>query len=120
MPSVRKSSRTAGQRALSQTVPVTRRHTADRHHLQANIRPSTGWTGLLEAHGSLAGVLSGAVPSGGTGTSCWRWRTVCGMSWRRLAWEDASMSSGVVPDVSALAINVTIPGEAPLDRHPAW
>ncbi len=30
------------------------------------------------------------------------------------------MSSGVVPDVSALAINVTIPGEAPLDRHPAW
>ena len=31
------------------------------------------------------------------------------MSWRRLAWEDASMSSGVVPDVSALAINVTIP-----------
>jgi hypothetical protein len=31
------------------------------------------------------------------------------MSWRRLAWEDASIRSGVVPGVSALAINVTIP-----------
>jgi hypothetical protein len=31
-----------------------------------------------------------------------------GMSVRRLAWKDASMSSDVAPDVSALAINVTI------------
>jgi hypothetical protein len=31
------------------------------------------------------------------------------MTGRRVAWEDASMSSDVAPDVSALAINVTIP-----------
>ncbi len=38
-----------------------------------------------------------------------RLRPEGGRSGRRLAWEDASMSSDVAPDVSALAINVTIP-----------
>ncbi len=33
------------------------------------------------------------------------------MSWRRLAREDAPVSSGGVPGVSALTINVTIPEE---------
>jgi len=48
-------------------VSVTRRDTVDRHHL------STGWTGLLEAHGSLVEVLVEAASSGETGMSCWRW-----------------------------------------------
>ena len=50
---------------------------ADRHYLEANLRP-TGWTGLLKAHGSLVEVLVQAAPSGYTGTSCSRWRSVCG------------------------------------------
>src|SRR6266849_9782738 len=33
-----KTSRTAGRRAFSRTVPVTQRHTGDRHHLKADLR----------------------------------------------------------------------------------
>src|SRR5262245_58749002 len=55
--------RTAGRRAFSWTVPVTQRHTADQHHLKANFRPRTGWTGLLAAQGSLAEVLSKQHPA---------------------------------------------------------
>ena len=34
----------AGRRAFSRTVPVTLRHTGDRHHLEADLRSSPGWT----------------------------------------------------------------------------
>ncbi len=37
------------RRAFSRTVPVTQRHTVDRHHLEADLRSSTGW---LAAGGS--------------------------------------------------------------------
>jgi len=37
----------SARRAFSRAVPGTRRHTVDRHHLKANLRPSTGWTGML-------------------------------------------------------------------------
>jgi hypothetical protein len=47
----------AGRRAFSRTVPVTRRHTADRHHPEADLRSSHGWT-------------------------CWSWRAICGMDAR--------------------------------------
>ena len=76
----RKPRRTAARRALSRAVAVTRRHAVDRHHFEANLRPSTGWTGLLEPHGSLAEVLVEAASSRDTGTSCWRWRTICGIT----------------------------------------
>jgi hypothetical protein len=52
----------AGQHAFSWSVLVTRRHTVDRHHLEASLRPSTGWTGLLQAHRSLVEVLARAAP----------------------------------------------------------
>jgi hypothetical protein len=55
--------RSAGRRAFSWTVPVTQHHTADRYHLKANLRPRTGWTGLLAAQGSLAEVLSKQHPA---------------------------------------------------------
>jgi hypothetical protein len=45
--------------------------------LRPTFRP-TDWTGLLKAHGSLVEVFVRAAPSGYTGTSCWRWRSVCG------------------------------------------
>jgi len=51
-----------------------------RHHLEANFRPSIGWTGLLEVHGSLVEVLVETVSRGDTGASCWSWRAICGMS----------------------------------------
>jgi hypothetical protein len=69
--------RSAGRRAFSRT--VTQRHTVDRYHLEADLRSSPGWTGLLEARGSLVEVLVEAASSGGTGTSCWSWRAICGM-----------------------------------------
>jgi hypothetical protein len=61
------SSVQAGLCALSRTVPVTQRHTIDRHHLEANLRCSAAWTGLLEARGSLVEVLVEAASRGGTG-----------------------------------------------------
>jgi hypothetical protein len=47
-----------------------------------DLRSSAAWTGLLEAYGSLVEVLVEAASSGGTGTSCWSWRGICGMSGR--------------------------------------
>ena len=47
-------------RAFSRTAPVTRRH------LEANLRPSTGWTGLLEVHRSQVEVLVEAASGGDT------------------------------------------------------
>jgi hypothetical protein len=38
-------------------VPVTQRHAVDRHHLEADLRFSAAWTGLLEVHRSLVEVL---------------------------------------------------------------
>ena len=58
------------------TVTVTQRNAEDRHHLEVDLRFSAAWTGLLEARGSLAGVLVEAASRGGTGTSCWNWRAV--------------------------------------------
>jgi len=43
-----------------------------RHHLGTNLRPSTVWTGLLEAQWSQVEVLGKVASSGGTGASCWR------------------------------------------------
>lgn len=60
--------RTAGLRAFCRTMPVTQRHTVDRHHLKADLRYRTGWTGL-ETYGSLVEYLVEAASSGGTGTS---------------------------------------------------
>jgi hypothetical protein len=71
-----------GRRAFLRTVPVTQRHIADRHHLQADLQFSVAWTALLEAHGLLVEVLAEAASGGGTGTSCWSRRPICGMSER--------------------------------------
>jgi len=62
---------TAGMRAFSRIAPVTQRHIVDRCHLEAGLRFSATWTGLLEAHLSLAEVLVEAAFSGDAGTSCW-------------------------------------------------
>lgn len=58
----------AGRCAFPRRVPVTQRHIADQHHLEANLRSSAAWTGLLEAHGSLVEVLVETASGGGTGT----------------------------------------------------
>jgi hypothetical protein len=52
-------------------MPVTQRHTVDRHHLEADLRSGIGWTDLLEAHESLAEVLVETASSDGTGASSW-------------------------------------------------
>ena len=46
-------------------MPVTQRHTVDRHHLEADLRFSADWTGLLEANGSLVEVPVDAASSDG-------------------------------------------------------
>src|SRR5213593_2853518 len=68
----------SARRAFSRIVPVTQRHAIDRHHLETNSRFSVAWAGPLETHESLAEVLVEAASSGGAGTSCRRWRAVCG------------------------------------------
>jgi len=68
----------AGRRAFSRTAPLTQRHTVGRHHLEADLRSSTGWTGLPEDHGSLVEVHAEAASSS-TGTSCWNSRAICDM-----------------------------------------
>lgn len=55
---------TAGRRAFSRAVPVTRRHTVDGIILRPTFEPGTGWTGPLEVHGSLVEVLVEAASSG--------------------------------------------------------
>ena len=57
----------SGWQAFFPTAPVTQRHTVDWHHLKADLRSSTGWTGL-EAYGPLVEVHIEAASSGGTGT----------------------------------------------------
>ena len=82
--------RTAGQRAFSRTALVAQRHTVDRHRAEADLRFSTGWTGLPETYGSLAEVLAETASSGGTGTSCPNLRAKRGMSVRwhsRAGWD---------------------------------
>jgi hypothetical protein len=53
----------AGRRAFSRTAPVTQRHIVDRHHLEADLRFSVGWTGLLEVYGSLVRFLPRQHPA---------------------------------------------------------
>jgi hypothetical protein len=71
---------TAARRAFSQSAPVTQRHIFKQHHREADLRSSTGRARLLEADGSLVEVLVEAASNGGTGTSCWSWCTICGVS----------------------------------------
>ena len=54
-----------GRRAFSPAVSVTQRHTADRDHLETDLRFSVAWVDLLEAHGPLAEVPVEAASGGG-------------------------------------------------------
>jgi hypothetical protein len=77
-PARRNSTRPARSVCVLPVATVTRRHTVDRHHLNTNRRPSTGWTDMLAPHGSRCrGFLPSKHPAA-TGTSCWHWRAICG------------------------------------------
>ena len=64
----------AGLRAFSRAAPVTQCHTVDQHHPGA-LRPSAGWTGLLEATDRWPGFCRGSIQRH---ASCGSWRTICG------------------------------------------